>query len=80
MEWQLVIEICGVIGGVATFLALLLGPMFYLGSKIDSIRKDLQDEMKEFKEEQKEFRSEAKNFHSRLLILEERYLKLREEK
>ncbi len=41
MNWMLAFEIIGFIGGISTFIALMLAPMFYLGSKIDNIHKDL---------------------------------------
>lgn len=37
------LEIVGFIGGIATFIALLLAPTFYLGAKIDNIHKDLSE-------------------------------------
>ena len=53
-----ILEIAGIIGGICTFVALLLSPMFYLGSKIESFRK--------------EFHQEVRDFHGRLCIMEER--------
>lgn len=41
MDWRLALEIVGLIGGIATFIGLMLAPMFYLGTKIDNIHKDL---------------------------------------
>jgi|BogFormECP03_OM2_1039629.scaffolds.fasta_scaffold00002_5 hypothetical protein len=41
MDWRLALEIVGFIGGIATFIGLMLAPMFYLGTKIDNIHKDL---------------------------------------
>ena len=73
MIWLIVLEIVGVIGGIAAAMGLVLAPMFYLGNKIDAVSKDLQDC-------RKEMHQENKDFHSRLLILEERYLKLMEKK
>lgn len=48
MNWKLTIEIISVIGGIATFFALILAPMFYLGSKIDSLREEMTKESKDF--------------------------------
>jgi hypothetical protein len=53
-----ILEVAGIIGGICTFIALMLGPMFYLGNKIENFRK--------------EFHEEVKDFHGRLCILEER--------
>ncbi|HUD02347.1 MAG TPA: hypothetical protein VMR37_08450 [Rhabdochlamydiaceae bacterium] len=58
MTWQIVLEIIGIVGGIATLLAFFLAPMFYLGSKIDSFKDEIQKEMKDF--------------HARLCIIEER--------
>lgn len=63
MDWRLAVEIVGFIGGIATFIALMLAPMFYLGSKIDSCSREIQ-------ELRKEFYIENKNFHSRLVTVE----------
>ena len=46
--WIIVLEIAGVLGGITAFLALMLGPMFYLGSKIDKLRSDMHEEIKDF--------------------------------
>ena len=62
--WTHTLEMLGLIGGIATIIGIFLGPMIYLGAKIDAFKKEVRDE--------------SKDFHSRLLILEERYLKLRE--
>ena len=43
MDWKLAFEIVGFIGGICTFIALMLAPTFYLGAKIDNIHKDLSD-------------------------------------
>lgn len=43
MDWKLTLEIVGCIGAIATFIALMLAPMFYLGAKIDNIHKDLSE-------------------------------------
>lgn len=72
MAWKLALEIIALIGGIATIMALFLGPMFYLGSKIDAFRKEVQDDMKEFRADMNEFRKEVKDFHARLCVLEER--------
>lgn len=58
MSWKIVLEIAGALGGLATLLALMLGPMFYLGAKIDQLRSDVHKEMKDF--------------HGRLCSIEER--------
>lgn len=55
---MMTLEILGVLGGMATLLAFFLGPMFYLGSKIDALRSD--------------FHEEIKDFHGRLCALEEK--------
>lgn len=65
MWWKIALEIIGAIGGVATLLALLLAPMFYLGAKIDSFRQEVQNDMNEF-------RKEMKDFHGRLCGIEEK--------
>lgn len=76
MNLTLVLECVGIIGGVATILALMLGPMFYLGSKLDNFRKefkqDIEDFKKEIRQDMNEFRKETKDFHGRLCSLEER--------
>jgi hypothetical protein len=56
--WKMTLEIIAIVGGIATLLALLLAPMFFLGAKIDKLRDDMYQEMKDF--------------HNRLFILEER--------
>lgn len=58
MNLLLAFEIVGFIGGISTFIALMLAPMFYLGSKIDRIHEDMQKEIKDF--------------HGRLCAIEER--------
>ena len=65
MEWKLALEIVGFMGGIISFVALMLAPMFYLGSKIDGVRNDLENLRKEVHEE-------AKDFHGRLCAIEER--------
>ena len=78
--WQLALEICGIIGGIATLMAFLLGPMFYVASKITDLRKELSSEMngfseeirsdmREFRSDMNEFRQEIKDFHGRLIAL-----------
>jgi uncharacterized protein YdgA (DUF945 family) len=49
MPWGLILEIVGVIGGIATLLALMLGPMFYLGTKIENLRKSMDENMRAFR-------------------------------
>lgn len=58
MEWKLAFEIVGFMGGIISFVALMLAPMFYLGAKIDRIHEDMQ--------------KEVKDFHGRLCAIEER--------
>jgi hypothetical protein len=43
MDWKITLEIVGCLGGIATFIGLILAPMFYLGAKIDNIHNDLTD-------------------------------------
>jgi glucose-6-phosphate-specific signal transduction histidine kinase len=68
MNWKITFEIIGALGGITTVLALLLGPMFYVGGKIDGIRQNMESLRKEMYEENKEF-------HGRLVSLEERIRK-----
>jgi Tfp pilus assembly protein PilO len=65
MSWQSALEIVGCIGGLATLLALMLGPMFYLGAKIEAFKNQMHEDMKEFREE-------LKDYHGRLCSLEEK--------
>ena len=65
MSWRIVLEAVGILGGICTFLALMLGPMFYLGNKIENLRSD-------FKSDMDEMRKENKDFHGRLCAIEER--------
>lgn len=65
MNWTLVFVIIAAIGGMATFFAFMLGPMFYLGTKIENFRKEVRDELEEL-------RKENKDFHGRLCAIEER--------
>lgn len=60
MEWKIAFEIVGFLGGITAAIGLLLAPMFYLGTKIDALRKDMHNE--------------NQNFHGRLCALEERFL------
>lgn len=53
MDW-------GVIAGLFTILSVNIGLFLHLGGKIDSLRKDVADEMRDF--------------HGRLCALETRYL------
>ena len=78
MDWVQISIFMGIIGGIATIFALFFGPAFWLSSKIDSIREQMEHEMSEFRKENKAFHSEMKEFHARLFILEDRYLRLRE--
>lgn len=52
MDW-------GVIAGIFTILSVNIGLFLHLGGKIDSLRKDVADEMRDF--------------HGRLCSLETRY-------
>jgi hypothetical protein len=63
--WLLALEIVGFVGGIATFIGLMLAPMFYLGSKIDAVRTDLEAW-------KNESHLEIKDFHGKLCVLEER--------
>ena len=65
MEWTLILEIFGLTGGIATILALVLAPMIWVGSKIDSFRQEVHQDMNEF-------RKEMTDFHGRLIELETR--------
>lgn len=62
---KLAFEIGGLVGGIATFLALMLGPMFYLGAKIDNFKTEIRQDMNSF-------RVEMKDFHGRICVIEER--------
>ena len=66
--WMTVLEVVGVIGGVATLLGFMLAPMFWLGSKIDQLRQDLHQEITILR---KEMNDEFKDFHGRLCAIEE---------
>ncbi len=72
MNWTLTFGIIGSIGGLATLIALMLGPMFYLGSKIEKLRDKMDENMAEIRKDMDEFRKEAKGFHGRLCAIEER--------
>lgn len=71
MNWTMILEVVGVVGGIATIIALMLGPMFYLGAKIENFKNIMHQDMKEFREE-------LKQCHSRMSILEDRYLRAKE--
>ena len=58
MDWLHVLEIFSLIGGIATVFGLFLAPMFWLGSKIDSLKSDIERQMRDF--------------HGRLCAIEER--------
>jgi hypothetical protein len=64
MDGTTILELL-ILGGIAILLALILGPMFYLGVKIDEFRKEVRELVNEIK-------SENKDFHGRLCALEER--------
>lgn len=66
---ELILEISGIIGGIATVMALMLGPMFYLGAKIDNVKDQIHQEMVSFRSE---IHQEMKDFHGRLCAIEER--------
>jgi len=72
MPWKLVIEIVSIIGGVATLIALMLGPMFYLGSKIEKVRDKIDEVKNKLDADMNEIRKENKDFHGRLCAIEER--------
>ncbi len=76
MEWTIALEIFGLIGGIATVMALLLAPMIWLGSKIDAVASELNQKIDSFRKEvhqdMSEFRKEMKDFHGRLISLETR--------
>lgn len=65
INWEIILQVIGVIGGIATFLAFLLGPMFYLGTKIENFRNEMRGELEEL-------RKENKDFHGRLCAIEEK--------
>lgn len=48
MDWQLALEIFGLIGGIATLLGFFLVPALWIGSKIDALTTKINDEMKDF--------------------------------
>ena len=68
-EWRILLEIFGLIGGLATIFGLFLGPMFWLGSKIDSVKMELKKEIENLKSD---VYSENKDFHGRLCVIEEK--------
>ena len=76
VEWTLILEIFGLTGGIATVLALVLAPMIWVGSKIDSTASELNSKIDAFRQEvhqdMNEFRKEMTNFHGRLIELETR--------
>lgn len=43
-----ILQITGALGGITSFIALMLGPMFYLGAKIDNLREEMHKESKDF--------------------------------
>lgn len=68
------------VGGIVTIFGLFLGPMFWLGSKIDNVNYSLNQKIDnsnivlnqkidEFKDE---VNAEMKDFHGRLCAIEER--------
>lgn len=64
MDLTTALQIVGLVGGIATVLALFLAPMIYLGSKIDAMRAEMH--------------AESKDFHARLCMIEEKRIKLLE--
>jgi hypothetical protein len=48
MEWVQILEVFGILGGIATIMGLFLGPMLYLGAKIDAFKDAVNAEMKDF--------------------------------
>ena len=83
MDWINVLEIFGVIGGVATIFGVLLAPMFWLGSKIDAVSHELNNKIDAVSQElnnkidtfKTEMHAEMKDFHGRLCAIEERRVK-----
>lgn len=69
MKWDKIMEVFGLIGGIATVMALLIAPMFWLGSKIDSVSSELNQKIDSFRQE---VHQENKDFHGRLIALETR--------
>lgn len=69
MEWIQVLEVFGLIGGIATVLAFFLAPMLWLGSKIDGVRDSLKNDIDSLRQE---MAKEMKDFHGRLCAIEER--------
>lgn len=43
MDWSLVLNIAGLVGGITAVLALFLGPAFYVGAKLDKIGSETKD-------------------------------------
>lgn len=76
MEWTVALEIFGLIGGIATVMALLIVPTIWLGSKIDAVSSELNQKIdlfrKEVDQDMSEFRKEMKYFHGRLISIETR--------
>ena len=72
MDWRMTLEILGVIGGLATLIALFLGPMLYLGAKIDSFRKEVHTDMNEFR---KKVVEKAKELRVNLMVVDTGILK-----
>ncbi len=51
MEFTQICEIGGLVGGIATVLALMLVPMIWVGSKIDASRQELNQKIDACKDE-----------------------------
>lgn len=74
--WITILEVIGVIGGVATVLGLFLAPMIWLGSKIDQIRAESKSDWRHMDSKMDDYmkaiQQEIKDFHGRLCAIEER--------
>ena len=62
MDWTQILEMFGLIGGIATVMAMFLAPYLWLASKIDTKIDNLSAEMKK---DMDEFRKESKEFHGK---------------
>ena len=78
MDLTTTLEVAGIIGGIATWLALSLGPMFYLGSKMDALRSDINSVRTDLASFKTEMYQESKDFHGRLISIEEKRTKILE--
>jgi hypothetical protein len=64
INWNMIVQIATVTGGISAVIAMWLAPILWLGSKIDAFRAEVHQDMKEF-------RAELKEFHGRLCAVEE---------